>query len=301
MLILGFNRPDRMRAVIDSLRPLAPPLVLVSLDGPRAGHPTDAERVNRCKVETDRIDWTPDVRTRFRETNAGLEIAVPSAVTWALEEHDSVIVVEDDVVVGPDFLEFARACLDTFRDRDDIWHVSGYNVVPADHLTTPAAPARLSVFPESFAWATWRRSWERYDPDLTWASQATIAGLREVVGSTAAALRWREIFGDARHRRISTWAYRWIGSIWSARGLCVSPNRNLITYAGYTEGTHTRRSARWSEFPLEPLPHARLDHEIGLDPLADAYLGRQVFRGTAAGVLVGAAESLAMEVLRRRG
>jgi hypothetical protein len=301
VLILGFNRPDRMRGVIDSLRPLSPPLVLVSLDGPRTGHPTDTARVHQCKAETARIDWTPDVRTRFRETNAGLEIAVPAAVSWALEEHDSVIVIEDDVIVGPNFLEFATTCLDAFHDRDDIWHVSGYNVVPVDHLTRPTAAARLSVFPESFAWATWRRAWQRYDPDLTWASQAPIGELREIVGSTAAAMRWKEIFGDARQRRISTWAYRWIGSIWSERGLCVSPNRNLITYAGYDEGTHTRRRARWNEFAVEPLPDTPLADEIGIDPLADAYLGRQVFRGTPAGVLVGAAESLAMEVLRRRG
>ena len=289
-----------MRGVIDSLRPLAPPLVMVSLDGPREGHPTDRERVNECKAEAERIDWTPDVRAKFREINAGLEIAVPSAVTWALSDHESVIVIEEDVIVGPHFLSFAAKCLDTYRDRNDIWHISGYNVVPAQHLTDPSAPARLSAFPESIAWATWRRSWDGYDPDLTWASHASISELRERVGSTAAALRWKQLFSDANHRRVSTWAYRWIASMWSGHGLCVSPNRNLVTYAGYTEGTNTRRRAQWSEFPLEALPSEPLSVAIEIDPMADAYLGSQVFRGTPAGVIKGAAESLAMEVLRRR-
>jgi hypothetical protein len=113
-------------------------------------------------------------------------------------------------------------------------------------------------------------------------------------------LRWKELFSDAEHRRVSTWAYRWIGSMWSERGLCVSPNRNLVTYAGYTEGTNSRRRAQWSEFPVEALPSEPLSEAIEIDLKADAYLGSQVFRGTPTGVIRGAAESAAMAVLRRR-
>lgn len=301
VLLLGFNRPDSFRTVIDSLRQHAPPIVYVSLDGPREGHPTDRVRVNECKSEVDRIDWSPSLHTNFRESNAGLKIAVPAAVTWALEDHDSVIVIEDDVIVGPDFLDFASTCLDMYRDRDDIWHISGYNVVPEQHLAAPNSPARLSRFPESIAWATWKRAWEHYDPALSWAEEASTSDLRQVLGSNAGALRWKQIFRDVRRQRVSTWAYRWIGSMWSQNAYCISPNRNLTTYAGYADGTHTRRRARWQELPVEPVPDGPLDGSIALDLIADRYLGRNVFRGTVPGVVLGVPESVALEVLRRRG
>lgn len=87
--------------------------------------------------------------------------------------------------------------------------------------------------------------------------------------------------------------------MWSERGLCVSPNGNLVSYAGYTEGTNTRRRAQWSELPLQSLP-SRPSEVIEIDVSADAYLSRQVFRGTPTGVIRGAAESAAMAVLRRQ-
>ena len=275
-----------------------PPIVFVALDGPRDGHPTDRERVDDCKRAVDAIDWTTDVRTRYLSTNSGLELAIPDALTWALESQESIVVIEDDVVVGPDLLKFTGRCLELYRDRPDISHVSGYNVVPIDELSHPDAPARLSLFPESFAWATWKRAWEHYDPELSWALQADIGELRAVLGTTAAALRWKEIFADAEHRRISTWAYRWIGSIWANGATCVSPNENLITYTGYTDGTHTRRKARWSEQPIGTPSIDDLSHNIVIDPLAERYVLERVFRGTPAGVAVGAVESLALGLLR---
>jgi hypothetical protein len=299
VLLLGFNRPGLMRGLIDSLRPLAPPELLISLDGPRASHPTDRERVDECKREVERIDWTTSIHTRFLTRNEGLERAIPGAVTWALERHDSVAVVEDDVVVGPDLLDFVARSLDTYRDRQDVWHVSGYNVVPITHLSDPTAPARLSIFPESFAWATWRRAWVNYDPDMTWAGSAGVGELRTVVGSTAAALRWKQIFADARRRRIATWAYRWIGSMWGHGALCVNPNRNLLTYTGYTEGTHTLRRARWSELPLERPPTGLSAGSAVRDELADRYVSATVFRGTPWGVTIGAAESTALALRQR--
>ncbi len=300
VLLLGFNRPDRLADLIDSLRKSQPAVVRVAVDGPRANHPDDVRRVSETQAAVGRIDWTDNVGTLFRDTNVGLERAVPGAVSWVLEEFESLIVIEDDVGVGPQFIEFATNALHEFAHREDVFHVSGYNVVPRSVISMPDEAARLSRVPESFAWATWRRAWQHYDPTLSWGTDCTVTELSEVLGSRLAALRWKQNFSLARHGRISSWAYRWAASIWEHDGYCLSPNRNLITYRGYSGGTHTRRRARWTEFPIESLDAANLADHAAFDAAADLYLHRQVFRATPVGIGLGPAEAGALELLKRR-
>jgi hypothetical protein len=271
----------------------------VAVDGPRAGHATDGERVRLTREAVTRIDWTDDVRTLFRGQNVGLERAVPGAVSWALEEAASVIVIEDDVNVGPEFIDFAQTALRKFESRDDVMHVSGYNVVPHDLVSDPDAPVRLSRVPESFAWATWRRAWQFYDPSLEWGTNCSVSDLTAVLGSRWAALRWKQNFSLAHHGRISSWAYRWAASMWQHNGYCLSPNRNLITYRGYQGGTHTRRRARWQELPIERLDVNAIDGGARFDTVADSYLHRQVFHATPVGVALGPAEALALRIVQR--
>lgn len=300
VLLLGFNRPDHFIDLIDSLRAVGPAIIRVAVDGPRTTHSDDFRGVNETRSAVQRIDWTNDVATLFRDTNLGLERAVPEAVSWVLDEFQSVIVIEDDVGVGPQFVEFATTALQQFERRDDVFHVSGYNVVPRERLTNPAAAARLSRVPESFAWATWRRAWQHYDPSLGWGSDCSVAELADVLRSRTAAIRWKQNFSLARHGRISSWAYRWIASMWSQNGYCLSPNRNLITYRGYSGGTHTRRHARWTEFPIEALNIGDIAMPISFDATADSYLHRQVFNATALGIGLGPAEAIALKLLKRR-
>ena len=299
VLLLGFNRPDRISDLIDSLRATKPQIVRVAIDGPRATHPDDRRRVSETREALHRVDWTDNVAALTRDANLGLELAVPGAVSWVLDEFTSVIVIEDDVGVGQQFVEFATRALREFEHRPEIFHVSGYNVVPLDKLTKPAATARLSRVPESFAWATWRRAWQHYDPSLTWGSDCSVAELADVLQSRTAAIRWKQNFALARNGRISSWAYRWIASIWKEGGYCLSPNRNLITYRGYSGGTHTRRRARWTEFPIEAVDLGSIG-DVKFDARADEYLHRQVFRATPLGIALGPAESIALKVLKRR-
>jgi hypothetical protein len=305
VLLLGFNRPDRLIGLVDSLRLSAPETVRIAVDGPRQNRPGEAELVRQCLAVVEQIDWTDDVEILERATNLGLERAIPDAVSWVLRSHEAVIVIEDDVTIGDQFVDFAQSMLSQFADDESVMHVSGYNVVPTNSLTQPGEPIRLSRIPESFAWATWRRAWAHYDPDLTWARSCTISDLDRLTGSRWAAMRWRQNFRLAEHRLISTWAYRWIASMWSQGGWCISPNTNLITYRGYSGGTHTRRKARWQELPIGHLSVS--DWSTGtpgtrpqVDSTAERFLHTTVFNANPLGVALGPAERTALKLANSR-
>jgi len=287
LLILAYNRPDKMAGLIDSLRATKPQLVLVVVDGPKPGDAADAARVQAVRDAVRGIDWEAEVRTRFRPVNVGLRASVTDAVSCAVGEYGQVAVIEEDVEPGPAFLPYVEAMLERYRDDRRIAHVSGYNVVPPAQLASTTG-SRLTAYPESIAWATWDRAWALYDDDLGWLQRRPAAQLRAITGRRSAAIRWLQNLRDADAGRISTWAYRWIASMWSAGALCVSPNVNLVRYVGHDEGTHTLTTASWTELPVYEGPvDALLADEPVLDRAADAWVNRVVFRGTPIGVIRG--------------
>ena len=296
VLLLAFNRPQKLRALVESLRTAHPERVVVSLDGPREGREGDLPAINQCAEVLELIDWPCEIELIRHPANLGLRRAVEHAVTATVTKFGALIVVEDDVVVGPQFIDFMNHALKFFAEDERVMHINGYNVAPVGRLIDPSASWRLSRYPESFAWGTWDRAWKRYDTDLEWADRVTRRELQALVGTRLGAHRWKLNFNDARSGRISTWAYRWLASIWSYEGLIVSPNRNLVTYKGYDEGTHTRSKPSWIELPLGDVS---FDCEYpNLDLKADEWIGRQIFGESLRGLTRGALASTYLEARR---
>lgn len=301
VLLIGFNRPDRLERLIESIRAHRPSCVRIAIDGPRTSVPDDEAAVEATAKLADLVDWTSNVVVHRHETNQGITIAIPWAVSWVLSEFTQAVIIEDDVTVGPQFLEFAEIALDRWSSDTSTFAVSGYNIVPEIHLSRPQSAVRYSRMVHSYAWATWRRAWEHYDSDMTWFGRQSLRELTQNLGSRCAALRWRQYAAHVRSGRVTTWDYQWAMSIWSQGGRTVMPNRNLIEYHGMTGGTHTTRRRSWSECPITRVELSSVG-ELGLDePIdlkADSFVQRLGHRSTPLGVGLGYMEAPAMRALK---
>ncbi|MCX6123140.1 MAG: hypothetical protein NTV34_00065 [Proteobacteria bacterium] len=208
--------------------------------------------------------------------------------------------LEDDVRAGPQLLEFLNHNLSKYKESSEIGHINGYNLVPEDHLTNPDCAARFSIYPESYAWATWEKAWQKYDDDMTWAKKASIQDIKKICGSTIGALRWKQNFADAASERIDTWAYRWLASMWANNLKIVSSNRNISQYKGFEGGTHTRRKMKWSELEIEQLPKSEGKiNNSGVDKLADRWLARNIFKSNTLGIIEGKIISAVLAIIKK--
>lgn len=297
VVVIAYNRPDKVKRLIAQLEVLKPKTIIFAVDGPKLGKPTDAAKVAEVQSLVENFSWTDNVETRFRPTNLGLRAAVTDVVSHAVSQYGQAIILEEDTLPGKNWFPYAQEMLSRFRDEASIEHISGYNLVPEKFQTNPGQGSRLSRYPESIAWATWDRAWEKFDGSLEWALNASTSELAQLVGSTAGALRWKQNFADAEAGRISTWAYRWIASMWSRGSFVLSPNQNLVTYAGYDEGTNSLMKAPWSELDrFEGTLETVLGEEIVLDAKADKWVGEKVFAETPFGVARGVAITAALEL-----
>jgi hypothetical protein len=292
-----------MEKLIEAISVSKPPMVLVAVDGPKPDSATDKENVKRVQHCVERINWNSKVETRFRTSNMGLKASISDAVSWATSEYGSVVVIEDDLVPGPQMIPYANFMIEKYRSESAIAHINLYNIVPSSSLRNVDIHSRLTRFPESYCWATWGNSWANYDDSLEWGLNCSIQDLSKVTGSKIGALKWKMNFHDAASGRIQTWAYRWIASIWSKGQYAITPNANLSSYIGSENGTHTFRQQKFDELPVEFLNFEEYeadDLEMNLDLTAEDYMAREVFGENLKGLLDGVVSTAIMELIRKK-
>lgn len=300
VLITAYNRPEKVLALLESLRQSEPKLIYFSVDGPKKHKKMDLTKTKQVAAAVSVIDWDCDIRTRFRETNLGIRKAIPDAVSWVLSEHDRVIVLEEDIIVGPQALDFGSAMLSRFENSGEIGHISLYNVVPRHKLSEIDAQIRLSIYPESIAWATWRRAWDGYDDNLMWGTRSKISEIARQTGNFIGAFQWKLNFQDAKKLRISTWAYRWIASLWSRKQYVLSPNVNLVTYDGLDEGSHTLTRPPWVELEIGTLDSKFDFDEPTLDLKAEDWVAKKIFKETVFGLFMHLTIILIRTIVREK-
>lgn len=301
VLFLVFNRPDETARSFAAIRAARPSRLYVAADGARAARAGESERCAEVRRIATAVDWPCEVRTLFRDDNLGCRRAVGGALDWFFDAEPEGIVLEDDCVAGPDWFRFAEAMLERYRDDERIMCVSASHFHGDAHR--PPASYFFSRYNHCWGWATWRRAWRHYDPEMRdWPRLRGTSWLRELGdGSTVFARYWTRVFDAvAAQRGINSWAYRWTFACWRQGGLTVLPARNLVSNLGFSmESTHTGSdSALKDATPLESLAFPlRHPAEVVRDRAADLWTDRHIYHIGLRSLVRG----MAVDAVRRLG
>ena len=300
ILVIAFNRPEKLKNLLESLRASAPPVVMLAVDGPREGISSDIQLVANTQKMVEIIDWKCVIETRFRDQNMGLQRAYVDAVNWAMSRYGAAVIVEDDVIAGPQFYPYVAAALVRYEKEKDIGTINGYNHVPIAVLSSPDDVSRLSIYPTSYAWGTWAHTWAKYDPQLEWGMNVSLSDLQEITGSRISAAKWKMNFKNAYHRRVDSWFYLWVSSMWEQNWMAVTPNRNLVQYDGFEGGTHTRIKRKNKQPPIETLSFQDFSQQLIYKPQMDEWTSKNMNRDTPFGLIETAAASLALGIIKTK-
>ena len=300
VLLVAFNRPERLAALISELREIRPARVYVAVDGPRRDVPGEKERVLATRAEVAAIDWPADVRTLYREENLGCGRGVSGAIDWLFAHEERGIVLEDDILPDPSFFPFCAELLDRYQDDPRVWAISGCNFVPARHLSGFAS-YRFTSVPHIWGWATWRRAWDDYRFDAShWRKRLDLLSLRRAAGSTMGAAYWAAMFELAARGAVDTWDFQAALTAMSEGGLTATANVNLVENVGFGSGsTHTQarpgyvRPVETMAFPLVHPP------EVIVDSRSEDWTRRTVFEATPQGLAAQALRFARRSILDR--
>jgi FlaA1/EpsC-like NDP-sugar epimerase len=123
-----------------------------------------------------------------------------------------------------------------------------------------------------WGWATWRRAWKTFDPDMAFFRQSdnlaeTIRNLMDTEQEIQYTLHVLELI---EQNKIDSWAYPWNYSNLMQNGLSIVPSVNLVSNIGFgTNSTHTKSTlspaadlpARRMPFPLKHPRYVMRDKE----------------------------------------
>lgn len=231
-----FNRPDLTRIVFEEIRKAQPYKLLVVADGARS--PEEAEKCEQTRAVIQQVDWECEILTNFSEVNLGCKRRVSSGLNWVFSEVEEAIILEDDCLPNPSFFNFCQTLLEKYRHDERIMMISGDNFQNGRNATQYSY--YYSKYAHIWGWATWKRSWQYYDVNLsTWKESKASGLIRSICGDPYEQKYWTDIFDRVFNGEIDTWDYQWLYTCWSQHGLSILPSVNLISNIGFrADATH---------------------------------------------------------------
>lgn len=257
ILLFVYNRPDHVRRGVESL--LANELakdseLYIFSDAAKdeAAHPA----VDEVRQFIHTIKGFKEIHYVERSENWGLARSIIDGVTTLVNQYGRVIVLEDDLVVAPFFLQFMNDALETYQDEEKVCHIQA-----CDFTKAPTLPDTFLIkWTGSWGWATWKRAWMLFNPDgqelldeLVRRRQTYRFDFNGKYGYTR--MLRRQIQG-----KNNSWAIRWNASLFLADKLSLNVGKSLVQNEGFDgSGTNCGGGNLYAtDLWMEPLPVVKI-------------------------------------------
>lgn len=265
ILLFVYKRADTLRQTLASLRanPLAASSDLI-VYADNARKPDDQPAVDEVRSLVRSLDGFRTVTVIEAPVNKGLAPSIIEGVTEEMERFGRVIVLEDDLLLAPNFLDFMNEGLNRYAGDPRVFSISGFMF-----------DARMPSRPEdgfftqrhcSWGWAMWKDRWEGID----WS----VSDFAAFMQSPASQRAFNRLGSDLTHSlgkqmrgEINSWAIRCNYHQFKHGGYTLYPFRSKVVNLGFGEGaTHT--GLRFNKYKATPdltgarefkLPAAALD------------------------------------------
>lgn len=239
VLVIGFNRPDKVARLMSRIRNARPMRLYFSVDGAREGVIGEDRKCAAVRDCVRFIDWPCEVHKLFREQNLGCKNAVSSAVSWFFENEELGIILEDDCIPSLEFFSFASEMLERYKDDERVGAVCGFN-----HFNFQSDIVKSYHFSSHFdcwGWATWKRVWKNFHVDM----HPYADNYRGIINGTLMTRYFKRMLISELSKCLSgtvnSWAYPFQLYFQANKWLCVVPRVRLVGNGGFFDknATHT--------------------------------------------------------------
>lgn len=236
ILLFVYNRPEHTRQAAESLRQnalAADSVLYIYSDAARSEK--DKPDVDKVRAYIHSMKGFAKIKIIERDKNFGLANNIIEGVSTLVNQYGRVIVLEDDLVVSPYFLQFMNEALETYKDEEKVGHIHACEFFMNDSLPDTF----LIKFVGSWGWGTWDRAWRYFNQD----GVALLKELKE--RNLTRAFDFNNAYGFTRmlRRQIkglnNSWAIRWNASLFLRDCYSLNVGKTLVQNTGFDgSGTH---------------------------------------------------------------
>lgn len=250
--IFTYKRLDTLKLSIDSLlkcKNAENSEVYIFSDGPKKEN--DREEIEKVRDFIKSIKGFKKVITKFSDVNKGLADSIIGGVTSVINEHGSIIVLEDDLLVSSNFLSYMNSALYHYKNDDKVFSVSGYTPPIKSIKNQYEFDNYFTLRGSSWGWATWKENWKSVDWEMStyndFLKDKTQQKEFNRMGSDMC-----KMLTDQKKGQINSWAIRWCFHQFNIDQYTVFPIRSKISNVGFGEdATHTSGDDKRYITPLD--------------------------------------------------
>ncbi len=262
VVLFVYNRPDHTRKTLEALA--AADLseitdLFIFSDAPK--DPSDTGQLQKVEETRSLIrqrKWCGSVNITEQTGNKGLADSIISGVTDIIHRYGTVIVLEDDIVIGKGFLRYMNQALELYKDDPAVMHISGYIYPYARSIRLKEDTLFLKVY-SCWGWATWERAWKHFNPDIDfhlaqWNTPEKIDRLN-LEGHADCYFQLRQ----NKEGIIYSWAVKWYSSWLAKGGISLFPRESLVRNIGNdATGIHSAATNAFDTKTTDYLEVARI-------------------------------------------
>ena len=172
------------------------------------------------------------------KTNKGLANSIIEGVSQIIDEFGKVVVVEDDLVTSPNFLDFMNQALNFYCEDDSVFSISGYTM-NLKSLKKYNEDFYFGHRASSWGWATWQKKWQSVDWEVKIFKDLNDSKKMQKAfnngGSDMFSMLKAQMNG-----KIDSWAIRFCFQQFLNKQACVFPKTSKVQSIGFSiEATHT--------------------------------------------------------------
>lgn len=291
VVLFLYKRPDSTKQLLNLVAGSGTKKVYIFADGPKK--PTDksvtdkvAKIVNNFAKDNISIKFI----LNFSPTNKGLKYNIVNGLNSVFAKEQAAIILEDDCIPSPSFFRFTNEMLSKYQSNSRVMSITGSGV--GNH--SPYS-YDFSKYQLCWGWATWARSWNYYDGNLSKLNSNTwkVSSKKLWHHNSVMYLYWKLMLFMTKNKQINTWSFQWSFSIMYNLGLTIIPTTNLISNIGFDkQATNTITKSPLSKlksfeikFPLSNPPKVQENIELSKyvekyyynNPIAILGMLRQLF------------------------
>src|SRR6185436_7443354 len=204
--------------------------------------PDDLQNIQEVRKIIRKKKWCGKVNIIESAVNLGLANSIIGGVTNVINQHEKIIVLEDDMVTSKWFLKFMNDFLNIYEPYEEIISATGY-VYPAKKKL-PEIFFLKGTF--CWSWATWKRGWDIFEPDgkklMNELNEKNLAYEFDFNGS----YYYTQILKDQIEGKNDSWALRWHASAFLKNKMTLLPGNSLVQNIGNDgSGIHCTVSNHW--------------------------------------------------------
>lgn len=243
IVLFVFDRPELTKKTLESLANnslLKESTLYIFADGPKENADSDRlSRINDVHSIINSFDASGKCYVEISKDNKGLKRSILDGVTKVIAEHQKAIILEDDLILSPIFLEYMNKALNIYEESEKVYCINGHNFGNGEGFPETF----FHQVPHSWGWATWKSKWDQlrldtqklYNEILPFKNRFNLDNNYDF---------FRQLKANY-DGSLNTWAIYWYSTIFLNNGICLTPGKTLVQNIGFGENaTNTKYSGK---------------------------------------------------------